>query len=152
MGNKLEIYTDGSCLGNPGQGGLGIVFKFGDKHKEHSEGFRMSTNNRMELLAVIVALEKITNYSDPITIYSDSKYVVDSVEKGWLFNWVKKDFKKKKNKDLWLRFLKIYEQYTVNFVWVKGHSSNKLNNICDKIAVAAARSNNLKIDDGYEIS
>jgi len=146
----IIIYTDGSAKGNPGNGGYGIVMMSGNHRKELSEGFVLTTNNRMELLAVIVALESIKNPNESITIYSDSKYVVDAVEKKWLFEWEKKQFKKKKNPDLWLRFLKIYRKHSVSFVWVKGHSNNKENERCDFLAVTAAESKNLKVDVWYE--
>ena len=146
----ISIYTDGSSRGNPGPGGFGVVMKSGDHRKEISEGFRLTTNNRMELLSVIVALETIKKHGSAVTVYSDSKYVVDSVEKGWLAGWEKKDFAKKKNPDLWKRFLKIYRQHKVKFVWVKGHASNAENNRCDELAVEAALSRDLKADTGYE--
>lgn len=146
----ISIYTDGSSRGNPGPGGYGVVMKYNDHRKEISEGFRMTTNNRMELLSVIVALETLKNHGSPVTVYSDSKYVVDSVEKGWLVGWEKKDFAKKKNPDLWKRFLVIYRKHKVKFVWVKGHASNVENNRCDELAVEAALSNHLKVDKGYE--
>ena len=147
---SIIIYTDGSAKGNPGNGGYGIVMMSGNHRKELSEGFVLTTNNRMELLAVIVALESIKNPNESITIYSDSKYVVDAVEKKWLFEWEKKQFKKKKNPDLWLRFLKIYRQHLVSFIWVKGHSNNKENERCDFLAVTAAESKNLTVDVWYE--
>lgn len=146
----ISIYTDGASRGNPGPGGYGIVMLFGQHRKELSEGFKYTTNNRMELLSVIVALETLKNENSPVTIYSDSKYVVDAVEKKWLFGWEKADFRKKMNPDLWKRFLKIYRKHQVKFVWVKGHSSNKENERCDELAVAAALGGNLKIDEGYE--
>jgi ribonuclease HI len=146
----ISIYTDGASRGNPGPGGYGVVMKYGEHRKEISEGFRNTTNNRMELLSVIVALEALKNPGTPATIYSDSKYVVDSVEKGWVFGWEKKDFAKKMNPDLWKRFLKIYRKHKVKFVWVKGHASNVENNRCDELAVAAALGSDLKADVGYE--
>ena len=146
----ISIYTDGSSRGNPGPGGYGVVMKYGDHRKEISEGFRMTTNNRMELLSVIVALENLKKHGSHVTIYSDSKYVVDSVEKGWVVGWEKKKFAKKKNPDLWKRFLIIYRKHKVKFVWVKGHASNVENNRCDELAVEAALSNDLKEDSGYE--
>lgn len=148
----ISIYTDGASRGNPGPGGYGVVMKYGEHRKEISEGFRNTTNNRMELLSVIVALEALKNPGTAATIYSDSKYVVDSVEKGWVFGWEKKDFSKKMNPDLWKRFLKIYRKHKVKFVWVKGHASNVENNRCDELAVAAALGSNLKPDVGYEMS
>ncbi len=146
----ITIYTDGASRGNPGPGGYGVVMKYGDHRKEISEGFRLTTNNRMELLSVIVALEHLKKHESHVTIYSDSKYVVDSVEKGWLAGWEKKNFAKKKNPDLWKRFLAIYRKHKVKFVWVKGHASNVENNRCDELAVEAALGSNLKADEGYE--
>jgi ribonuclease HI len=146
----IIIYTDGSSRGNPGPGGYGTVLKFREHRKEISEGFRKTTNNRMELLAVIIGLEAIKVESAPVKIYSDSKYVIDSVEKGWLWNWIKKDFKGKKNKDLWLRFVAIYKKHRVSFQWVKGHAGIPENERCDHLAVSAAEGNSLKIDEGFE--
>ena len=150
MSYQITVYTDGASSGNPGPGGYGIVMKFGAHRKEISEGFRLTTNNRMELLAVIVALESLKFEQCSVTIYTDSKYVADSVTKGWVFQWVKKNFKGKKNRDLWERFLKIYTKHQVRFVWVKGHANNLENERCDRLAVAAAAGNNLKADVGYE--
>lgn len=146
---KITIYTDGSAKGNPGNGGYGAVMMSGKHKKELSEGFRLTTNNRMELLSVIVALESIKNPAD-VQVFSDSKYVVDSVEKGWVFGWQKKGFKGKKNIDLWKRFLLIYPKHTIKFNWVKGHAGNEYNEICDTLAVEAADGNNLLVDEGYE--
>ena len=145
---QVVIYTDGAAKGNPGNGGYGAVLLYGKHRRELSEGFVRTTNNRMELLAVIVALETLTR---PVkaTVYSDSKYVVDSVEKKWVFGWEKKNFKDKKNVDLWKRFLVIYKKHTVNFVWVKGHAGNPMNERCDQLAVAAAEGGNLKVDEGF---
>lgn len=147
---KITIYTDGAAKGNPGNGGYGVVLLSGKYRKELAQGFRLTTNNRMELLSVIVALEMLKQEQSDVTIYSDSKYVVDAVEKKWLFNWQKKGFKGKKNVDLWERFLKIYPKHQVKFVWVKGHAGNPLNERCDELAVKAAESNNLLVDEGYE--
>jgi len=146
----IEIYTDGSAKGNPGNGGYGIVMMSGKHRKELKQGYRLTTNNRMELLAVIVALESIKKEGIDVTIYSDSKYVVDAVEKKWVFGWEKKHFNKKKNPDLWLRFLKVYRKYNVSFIWVKGHANNKENERCDVLAVQVADGNNLLIDQWYE--
>ncbi|MEJ6736730.1 MAG: ribonuclease HI [Flavobacteriales bacterium] len=146
---KITIYTDGSAKGNPGNGGYGAVMMSGKHKKELSEGFRLTTNNRMELLSVIVALESIKNPAD-VQVFSDSKYVVDSVEKGWVFGWQKKGFKGKKNIDLWKRFLLIYPKHTIKFNWVKGHAGNEYNEICDTLAVEAADGDNLLVDEGYE--
>lgn len=147
---SITIYTDGSAKGNPGNGGYGVVMISGDHRKELKQGYHLTTNNRMELLAVIVALEKVKKEKSEITIYSDSKYVVNSVQKKWVFDWEKTNFKKKKNPDLWLRFLKIYKKQKVSFVWVKGHANNKENERCDFLAVSAASSKNLQIDEWYE--
>lgn len=144
------MYTDGAAKGNPGNGGFGIVLKAGKHYREISEGFRMTTNNRMELLAVIVGLETIKKKGQIIDVYSDSKYVVDSVNKRWVFNWEKKAFKGKKNIDLWQRFLKINKLHQVSFHWVKGHAGNIYNEKCDELAVIAAEQNDLLIDEGYE--
>ena len=147
----ITIYTDGSAKGNPGPGGYGIVLMSGALRKELSEGYRKTTNNRMELLAVIVALETLKGAAHAVSIYSDSKYVVDSIQKGWVFNWAKKGFKGKKNIDLWKRFLQIYPKHNVRMQWVKGHANIPENEVCDRLAVAAAESDNLLIDHGYEV-
>ena len=131
----IKIYTDGSAKGNPGRGGYGIVMLFQKHRKEFSEGFRFTTNNRMELLAVIVGLESIKKINAKVVVFSDSRYVVDAVEKGWLFSWEKTNFNKKKNPDLWIRFLKIYRKQRVSFTWVKGHANNTENESCDFLAV-----------------
>lgn len=148
--NSISIYTDGAAQGNPGKGGYGIVLISGQHRKELSQGYRHTTNNRMELLSVIIALETLKNPGSEVTIYSDSKYVVDSVDKRWVFDWVKKGFKDKKNVDLWKRFLLIYPKHKIRFVWVKGHASNVENNRCDELAVAAAKSGQLLVDIAYE--
>lgn len=147
---KIEIFTDGAAKGNPGRGGYGTLLRFGKNEKELSQGFRMTTNNRMELLAVIAGLEAITIKKYPVEVYSDSKYVVDSIAKGWLAGWVKKGFKGKKNKDLWLRYLKAVDGVTINFNWIKGHNGHPENERCDQLAVNAAESNNLEIDEFFE--
>lgn len=152
MSAKITVYTDGSSRGNPGPGGYGIVLISGPHRKEMSEGFRLTTNNRMELLAVIIALETLKKDKCDVTVYTDSKYVADAVEKKWVFGWEKKGFKGKKNPDLWMRFLNIYRNHIVKFIWVKGHSDNPLNERCDTLAVEAALGGNLKIDQGYEDS
>jgi ribonuclease HI len=148
----ITIYTDGAARGNPGPGGYGIVLISGHHRKEISQGYRLTTNNRMELLSVIVALETLKKEGQNVVIYSDSKYVVDSVEKKWVFGWEKMDFKDKKNRDLWERFLRIYPKHRVKFVWVKGHADNKENNLCDKLAVEASLQPGLPADTGYEKS
>lgn len=145
----ITIYTDGASRGNPGPGGYGVVLKYKKHRKELSAGFKKTTNNRMELLAVIVGLEALKEEKLPVTIYSDSKYVVDAVDKGWLWSWVKKDFKDKKNKDLWKRFIPAYKKQKVKFKWVKGHAGNPENERCDALAVAAAQGNRLLEDRGF---
>jgi ribonuclease HI len=147
---QITIYTDGAARGNPGPGGYGIVLLSGKHRKEMSEGYKHTTNNRMELMAVIVALETLKIAGSEVTIYTDSKYVADAVTKGWVFDWVKKRFKDKKNPDLWLRFLEIYKKHIVKFVWVKGHANNPLNERCDELAVDASKQPNLKEDKGYQ--
>ena len=144
---KIEIFTDGACSGNPGPGGFGIVMRYGDKEKEYSEGFRRTTNNRMELLAVIRALEKLKRYDIPVIVYSDSKYVIDSIEKGWVFNWIKTGFRGKKNEDLWRRYLDLHSKFTIEYSWVKGHAGHPENERCDVLATSATYNN---IDTVYE--
>ena len=149
---QVTVYTDGGASGNPGPGGYGIVMLSGKHRKEIKGGFRRTTNNRMELLAVIIALETLKFERTEVTIYSDSKYVVDAVTKGWVFNWVEKNFKNKKNPDLWKRFLKIYPKHEVKFVWVKGHAGNEFNEIADRLAVSAYLEGVLEVDEVYEAS
>lgn len=149
MSFKITIYTDGASSGNPGPGGYGAVLMSGIHKKELSAGYKLTTNNRMELLAVIVALESLKYENCDVTVYTDSKYVADSVTKGWVFSWVKKRFKDKKNPDLWMRFLEIYKMHKVNFVWVKGHANNPYNERCDQLAVEASRKPVLLDDTGY---
>ena len=144
---KIEIFTDGSSKGNPGPGGYGIVMRYGDKTKEYSEGFRRTTNNRMELLAVIRALDKLKRYDIPVIVYSDSKYVIDSIEKGWVFNWVKTGFRGKKNEDLWRRYLDLHSKFDIEYSWVKGHAGHPENERCDVLATSATYNN---IDTVYE--
>jgi ribonuclease HI len=148
---KVHIYTDGACSGNPGPGGYGIVMEWVGKayKKEFSEGYKKTTNNRMELLAVIVALEKIKTSEVEITVFSDSKYVVNAVEKKWLIGWQKKRFKDVKNPDLWKRFLKIYNPKNTKFEWVKGHNNHPQNERCDVLAVNASKKEHLLEDEGY---
>jgi ribonuclease HI len=151
-GHPLKIYTDGSSRGNPGPGGYGAVLIWGDVHKELSGGYRLTTNNRMELLAVIKALESLKKKGISVTIYTDSQYVVNSIEKKWLDNWVRTDFKGgKKNKDLWLHFYALSKHFKLKFIWVKGHAENKWNNRCDDLATKAADSKDLQIDECYEL-
>ena len=134
----IEIFTDGSSRGNPGPGGYGVILRCGEHYKELSGGFAETTNNRMELTAVIVGLEAVRRPNAEIILYSDSRYVVDSVNKGWVFGWERKRFEKRLNADLWIRFLEVYRRHRVRFVWVKGHADNPMNNRCDQLAVAAA--------------
>jgi ribonuclease HI len=149
MPGEITIYTDGASQGNPGQGGYGVVLISGKHRLEKSAGFRLTTNNRMELLAVIEGLEALKIPGSKVAIYTDSKYVADSVEKGWVFQWESKAFKKKKNSDLWIRFLKIYRKHKVRFVWIKGHADNTENEICDRLAVNACSVSELLEDTGY---
>jgi ribonuclease HI len=146
----IRIYTDGAAKGNPGPGGYGTILDYKGKEKELSEGFRMTTNNRMELLAVIKGLEAIKKEGWEVLVVSDSKYVVDAVEKGWLQGWVKKNFKGKKNEDLWRRFLKVYPKHRVRFQWIKGHAGHPQNERCDRLAVQAAEGSHLQVDQVFE--
>jgi len=152
MGPDITIYTDGAARGNPGPGGYGIVLISGKHRKELSEGYSLTTNNRMELLGVIVALESLKVKGSTVTLYTDSRYVADAVEKKWLFEWEKKGFKKKKNPDLWRRFLKIYTSHSIKFIWIKGHSQNPENERCDELAVNASYGPDLVTDKEYENS
>jgi ribonuclease HI len=146
----ISIFTDGAASGNPGPGGYGVILKSGSHYKEISEGFRHTTNNRMELMAVCVGLESIKKINQEITVFSDSKYVIDSIEKKWVFGWVKKGFAGKKNKDLWLRYLQSHKIHQVKFVWVKGHAGHPENERCDELAVIASKGKDLKIDTIFE--
>jgi len=146
----IRIYTDGAAQGNPGPGGFGVILKYNHHEKELSDGFRLTTNNRMELLAVITGLETIKISGIAVTIYSDSKYVVDSVEKGWIWGWQKKNFAKKANADLWQRYIPLHLKYKPKFVWVKGHAGHAENERCDVLAVQAAEGRKLHIDHWYE--
>ncbi|HWR93809.1 MAG TPA: ribonuclease HI [Flavobacterium sp.] len=152
MNYDVNIYTDGAAKGNPGNGGYGVVMELVGKNyrKEFYEGFRLTTNNRMELLAVIVGLEKLKKPNTKVLVVSDSKYVVDAVEKKWVFGWEKKNFTGKKNPDLWIRFLKIYRKHQVDFKWIKGHNNHPQNERCDELAVMASMLPQLSIDDFYE--
>ena len=147
MKDKIEIFTDGSAKNNPGRGGYGIVMRYGNKVKEYSEGFRRTTNNRMELLAVIKGLEKLKRYDIPVIVYSDSKYVIDSITKGWVFNWAKAGFRGKKNEDLWRRYLDLHSKFDIEYSWVKGHAGHIMNERCDVLATTATYNN---IDTVYE--
>lgn len=150
MAIHIELYTDGAALGNPGPGGYGIVLKSGTHEKEMSGGFRRTTNNRMELLAVILGLESIKAENARVDLYSDSKYVVDAVNQKWLFSWARKGFVKKKNPDLWNRFLLIYKKHDVRLHWIKGHNGHVYNERCDRLSVLAAHQDNLPPDEIYE--
>ncbi|OJX53522.1 MULTISPECIES: ribonuclease HI [Flavobacterium] len=150
--HQVHIYTDGAAKGNPGPGGYGVVMEWVGRpyRKEFYEGFRLTTNNRMELLAVIVGLEKLKLPNTKVLVISDSKYVVDSVTKGWVFGWEKKGYKDKKNPDLWRRFLIIYRKHQVDFKWIKGHNNHPQNERCDQLAVMASGLPNLSVDTFYE--
>ena len=150
MAHEIIVYTDGASRGNPGPGGYGVVLMSGKHRKELSEGFRKTTNNRMELLAVIKALEALKKEGSKVTIYTDSKYVADAIEKGWVFNWEKKDFKKKKNPDLWKRLLQLYRKHHVRLYWVQGHANITENERCDQLAVEASQQDHLSVDHEYE--
>jgi len=149
-GNQVTIYTDGAARGNPGPGGYGVVMLFNGHRKEISEGFRCTTNNRMELLAVIIGLEALKRSDLKIKIYSDSKYVVDAVTKGWIWDWQKKRFRKKKNPDLWMRYISLHRKFDIEFQWVKGHANIPENERCDTLAVEASMQPDLPADIGYE--
>ena len=146
----IRLYTDGAAQGNPGPGGFGVILKYNNHEKELSGGFRLTTNNRMELMAVITGLEAIKKSGIAVTVFSDSKYVVDSVEKGWIWGWQKKNFAKKANADLWQRYILLHQQFKPKFVWIKGHAGHLENERCDQLAVQAAESGKLKIDKWYE--
>ena len=146
----IRIYTDGAAQGNPGPGGYGVILKYNDHLKEISQGFRLTTNNRMELLAVITGLEAIKKEGIPVTIFSDSEYVIKAVQEGWLWSWEKKNFAKKKNADLWKRYIPLHKKFKPTFKWVRGHAGHIENERCDYLAVQAARSPGLMVDVEYE--
>lgn len=146
----IRIFTDGAAQGNPGPGGYGVILKYNHHEKALSDGFRLTTNNRMELLAVITGLEAIKKNGIAVTIYSDSKYVVDAVEKGWIWGWQKKNFAKKANADLWQRYIPLHQKFKPKFVWIKGHAGHPENERCDQLAVLAAEGRNLQADHWYE--
>jgi ribonuclease HI len=146
----IKIYTDGAAQGNPGPGGYGTIMKYGSHEKELSQGYELTTNNRMELMAVIAGLEAIKRQDIPVTIYSDSKYVVEAVEKGWLWGWEKKDFAKKANPDLWKRYIPLHRRFKPKFVWIRGHNGHPENERCDRLAVLAASGYDLLVDVGYK--
>ena len=151
MVNHLIIYTDGASRGNPGPGGYGAILQWGNTKKELSGGYRLTTNNRMELMAVIAALEALKKEGLTITIFSDSQYVVKAVEQGWLKNWIATNFKGgKKNKDLWLRYHELSKKHSIKFKWVKGHADNPFNNRCDVLATKAADGKHLLVDHEFE--
>lgn len=159
----IELYTDGASSGNPGPGGYGTILRtiyqgtntdYQGKllEKEFSAGFRRTTNNRMELLAVIIGLEAIKNLNQNVTIFSDSKYVIDAIDKKWVYGWINKGFQGKKNKDLWIRLMAVYKLHKVKMVWVKGHAGHALNERCDQLAVQASKDKtNWKIDTVFEV-
>lgn len=147
---QIVIYTDGASRGNPGPGGYGTILMAGSHQKELSQGYKITTNNRMELMAVIAGLEALKGEGHEVSIYSDSKYVVDAFLKNWIYGWIKKQFKNVKNPDLWVRLLRVYKKHQVKFIWVKGHAENVYNNRCDQLAVTAALSGNLIEDEGYK--
>ncbi len=147
---EVIIYSDGASRGNPGPGGFGTVLMSGTHRKEISQGYKLTTNNRMELMGVIAGLEALKVEQCRVTVYTDSKYVADAVEKRWIFNWVNKRFKGKKNSDLWLRFLEVFKRHQVKFIWIRGHSDNPDNERCDQLAVQASLQNNLAEDSGYQ--
>ena len=148
---ELHIYTDGAARGNPGPGGYGVILMWGDKAKELSAGYRRTTNNRMELMGVIAALEALKKDGLNIVLHTDSQYIVKAINEGWLRNWIATNFKGgKKNKDLWLRFHELSKRNNIRFVWVRGHADNAYNNRCDELATAAADGKDLLVDEGYE--
>jgi ribonuclease HI len=149
MADEVTIYTDGACSGNPGPGGYGVVLISGSHRKELSEGYRLTTNNRMELLAAITGLEALKRNGVKVRLYTDSQYLVNAVNNGWVFEWERKRFAKKKNPDLWIRFLEAYRRHKVTLIWIKGHNNNPLNERCDMLAVEASKKPALPEDPGY---
>jgi ribonuclease HI len=147
----IEIFTDGASSGNPGPGGYGVILRSGKHYKELSAGYRKTTNNRMELMAVIKGLEALKSLNQSVTIYSDSKYIIDAIEKRWVYGWLQKGFKDKKNKDLWLRYLEVSKLHNIKFVWVRGHAGHPENERCDVLAVAAGKQKDLLIDSVFEM-
>lgn len=149
--STIHLYTDGSSRGNPGPGGFGVILMYNNHRREISGGYRLTTNNRMELLAVITGLEAITKKELPVIVYSDSQYVVKAIEEGWLKNWIRTDFKGgKKNKDLWTHYYQLSQKMNIKLKWVKGHADNPYNNRCDELATTAADGKDLVADEGYE--
>lgn len=151
MEKEITIYTDGASRGNPGPGGYGVILIYNNHVKELSGGFKLTTNNRMELMAVIEGLKALKKKDFPVVVYSDSQYVVNAVSKGWLQNWIRNNFKGgKKNRDLWMEYYKLSSSFNIRFVWVKGHAQNPYNNRCDELATTAADGKNLAVDTGFE--
>ncbi|MDX2197146.1 MAG: ribonuclease HI [Cytophagales bacterium] len=148
--NTIYIYTDGACSGNPGPGGYGVLMRYGGNEKTMSDGYRYTTNNRMELMAVIKALQALKRTDLPILIQSDSEYVINSITKRWVYEWDKKNYKDKKNADLWRKYLEVSKNYKISYKWIKGHAGHKENEMCDALAVKAAQKPDLQIDEGYE--
>ncbi len=152
MTDKICLYTDGAAKGNPGPGGYGIVLQYKGNTKEFFRGFRHTTNNRMELLAVIDGLKQLKTKSIPVAIFSDSKYVIDAISKGWIYNWQKKNFKDKANKDLWLEYISICKDFQIELNWVKGHAGHPQNERCDELAVFGSNLKEQEVDVWYENS
>ncbi len=156
MAGKLKhviIYTDGACIGNPGPGGYGVVLLNQSRRKELSGGFRKTTNNRMEIMAAIVGIETLKERCS-VTLYSDSKYLVNAMSEGWAQRWRANGWKRNKkeralNPDLWERLLQLCERHEADFIWVKGHGASPENLRCDKLAIQAAQQSNLSLDEGY---
>ena len=146
---EVVIYTDGAAFGNPGQGGYAAILSSGEAYKEISGGFAYTTNNRMELMAVIVGLEALKQSDITVTVYTDSTYVANAVEQAWLFDWERKGFRNRKNPDLWRRFLLSYRKHKVKMIWIKGHAGNTMNERCDALAAAAAKVQHLPDDVEY---
>lgn len=152
MSTEVKIYTDGAARGNPGKGGYGVVLLSGNMKKELSQGYRLTTNNRMEVMAVIAGLQALKKKGMKVTVYSDSQYVVKAVKEKWLNKWMATNFARGiKNKDLWVKFYNLAQEQDMHFVWVKGHADNVYNNRCDELATAAADGHDLLVDEGYEI-
>ncbi len=149
MADAVTIYTDGACSGNPGPGGYGVVLIYGSHRKELSDGFRLTTNNRMELLAAIKGLEALKRDGTTVRLHTDSQYLVNAVNNGWVFEWERKRFAKKKNQDLWISFLEVYRRHNVTLKWIKGHNNDTENERCDTLAVAASKKPDLQDDPGY---
>jgi ribonuclease HI len=151
LDNVIYLFTDGACAGNPGPGGYGLILRMGKHYKELSQGYRLTTNNRMEMMAVIVGLESIKLERADVLIQTDSQYIINAVEKKWVYGWLKKGFAGKANEDLWRRFLKVYEKHNVKFKWIKGHNGHPENERCDALAVAASKNKESHlIDEGFE--